>query len=116
LFSVVGVVTYGVWNSAVHENHWFIALVPAFVLVGTTRDPAARWIAVLVAVMFNVNLFVFYGVTGQEVIARTVGIDLSVILALIYVAIWLLLFCHAWSVRPAKTPVASLSRVRARLT
>jgi hypothetical protein len=32
LFSVLGAVTYGVWNAAVHENHWFIALVPAFIL------------------------------------------------------------------------------------
>lgn len=97
LFSILGVVTYGVWNSAVHENHWFIALVPAFILAGDARTPAARWIAVLVGVMFNVNLFVFYGITGQPVIARTVGIDLSVALSLVFVAIWFVLLRHAWS-------------------
>ena len=105
LFSVLGVVTYGVWNSAVHENHWFVALVPAFILVVEAKDCPARWISILVAVMLNVNLFVFYGIAGQEVVSRAVGIDLSVILALIYGAIWLLLLSYAWSIRPVTAPL-----------
>ena len=100
LFSVLGVVTYGVWNSAVHENHWFVALVPAFLLVGTVRDEATRWVCLVVAVMLNVNLFVFYGITGEEVISRSVGIDLSVVLALLYLAMWLSLVRYVWSIRP----------------
>ena len=112
VFSVLGVVTYGVWNASVHENHWFIALVPAFILAGAARDGPARWITILVAVMFNVNLFVFYGITGAEVVARNVGIDLSVILALLYAAIWLLLVFHAWSIKPVSAPLFSLSNRR----
>lgn len=112
IFSILGVVTYGVWNASVHENHWFIALVPAFILAGAARDGPARWIAILVAVMFNVNLFVFYGITGEEVIARNVGIDLSVVLALLYGAIWLLLFCHAWSIGPLGAPLLALPKRR----
>jgi hypothetical protein len=100
LFSTLGVVTYGVWNSAVHENHWFVALVPAFLLVDAVRGEATRWVCLLVAAMLNVNLFVFYGITGEEVISRSVGIDLSVVLALLYMAIWLSLVRYVWSIRP----------------
>jgi hypothetical protein len=102
LFAALGVVTYGVWNSAVHENHWFIALVPAMMLAGYAKDSASRWIAILIAVMFNVNLFVFYGITGDPVIARTIGVDLTLVLALIFTAIWGLLFWYAWSVPPRR--------------
>jgi len=98
LFAALGVVTYGVWNFAVHENHWFIALVPAMMLAGYANDSASRWIAILIGVMFNVNLFVFYGITGEPVIGRTIGVDLSLVLALIFIAIWGLLCWHAWSV------------------
>jgi hypothetical protein len=105
LFSTLGVVTYGVWNSAVHENHWFMALIPAFLLAGTVRDEAARWVCLLVSVMLNVNLFVFYGITGQEVVSRNVGIDLSIVLALLYIAIWLSLTRYTWSVRPVRSAV-----------
>jgi hypothetical protein len=101
LFSVLGTVTYGVWNSAVHENHWFIALVPAFVLAGEADTHTNRWIAILIAVMLNVNLFVFYGVTGDALIVRTVSIDLSVILALLYGVIWFSLFFLVFSIRPS---------------
>jgi hypothetical protein len=106
LFSVLGVVTYGVWNSAVHENHWFVALVPAFLLAGTVSGTAARWVCLLIAAMLNVNLFVFYGVTGQEVISRSVGIDLSVVLALLYAAMWLSLLRYVWSVRQSCSAIS----------
>ena len=72
--------------------HWFYAVLPAFILAGHAKDCSARWVCLLAAVMLNVNLFVFYGITGHTVIARTVGIDLSVILALLYGAIWLVLY------------------------
>jgi len=101
LFSILGVVTYGVWNSAVHENHWFVALIPAFLLAGAARDGSAQWICLLVSVMLNVNLFVFYGITGQEVVAHNMGIYLSIVLAILYAAIWLALVHHTWSVQPA---------------
>jgi ABC-type dipeptide/oligopeptide/nickel transport system permease component len=97
-------VTYGIWNSAVHENHWFVAMIVAFMLAGESRTAPTYWIAILTAAMFNVNLFVFYGITGPEVIARDVGIDLSVILSLLFVAIWFLLVRHAWSLGLTRQP------------
>ena len=99
LFSTLGVVTYGVWNSAVHENHWFVALIPAFLFAGMTGRSSARWMCLLVSVMLNANLFVFYGITGQQLIERNVGVDLSVVLATLYAAMWLIMMRYAWSVR-----------------
>lgn len=46
--------------------------------------------------MFNVNLFIFYGVTGTELQSRVVGIDLSVALAMLYVIAWLVLAAYVW--------------------
>jgi hypothetical protein len=105
VFSILGVLTYGIWNSAVHENHWFVAMVAAFMLAGESRSAPAFWIAILVSVMLNVNLFVFYGITGSEVIARDVGIDLSVILSLLFVAIWFLLVRYGLSLPLARRPI-----------
>jgi hypothetical protein len=101
LFSILGVITYGVWNSAVHENHWFVALIPAFLLAAVSQNRSAQWICLLVAVMLNVNLFVFYGITGQKLAGlNDTGIDVSVVLALLYAAIWLALMLHAWAIKP----------------
>jgi hypothetical protein len=106
LFGVLGVVTYGYWNSAVHENHWYVALVPALALAAGRR----RWVFPVVAVMLNVNLFVFYGVVGQQVAARNIGMDLSVVLALLFGMIWLLLLFDAWSVPTGKQVAAAISQ------
>jgi hypothetical protein len=103
LFSIVGFVTYVIWNSGVHENHLFVAVILAYMLMlhECTREHGA--IATILATMFNVNLFVFYGVTGTELQSRIVGIDLSVILAMLYVVAWLFLVVHAWgAARPRK--------------
>jgi surface polysaccharide O-acyltransferase-like enzyme len=60
------------------------------------RTPEHGVIVTILAAMFNVNLFVFYGVTGTELQSRVVGIDLSTILAMLYVVAWLFLVVYAW--------------------
>jgi hypothetical protein len=96
LFSIVGFVTYVIWNAGVHENHLFIAVILAYMLMLHERTPEHRVIVTILAAMFNVNLFVFYGVTGTELQSRVVGIDLSIILAMLYVVAWLFLVVYAW--------------------
>lgn len=96
LFSTLGFVTYCTLNTGVHENHWFVAFVLAFVLAIHDPSPASRMIAILLAVMLNVNLFLFYGVTGDPVLPVVLGIDLSIPLAILYCAVWLLLLHYAW--------------------
>ncbi|MBV9813554.1 MAG: hypothetical protein JO326_12455 [Acetobacteraceae bacterium] len=89
--------TYGVWNAGVHENHWFVALIPAFLLADISPNRSAQWLCLAVCVMLNVNLFLFYGITGEEVAGRSVGIDLSVVVSLFYVGLWLAMMGYAWS-------------------
>jgi hypothetical protein len=65
LFSIIGLVTYAIWNVGVHENRLFVAVVLAFM----TREHWA--IVTVLTVMLNVNMFVFYGVTGTEFSLRS---------------------------------------------
>jgi hypothetical protein len=55
-------------------------------------------IVTVLAVMFNVNMFVFYGVTGTKLQSPVVGVDLSGVLAMLYAVAWLLLVMYAWEV------------------
>jgi hypothetical protein len=96
LFSIVGVVTYSIWNSGVHENHLFVAVILAYMLVLHERTQDNWSIVTILAVMFNINLFVFYGVTGTTLQSRVVGVDLSVLLAILYAVVWLLLMVYVW--------------------
>ena len=106
LFSIIGLMTYVIWNSGVHENHLFVAVVLAYMLMLHERSREHRAIVTILVVMFNVNLFVFYGVTGTELQSPVVGVDLSVILAMLYAVAWLLLAAYAWeAAQPAKEGV-----------
>jgi hypothetical protein len=96
LFSIVGFLTYVIWNTGVHENHLFTAVILAYILMLHKRTREHWAMVTILAAMFNVNLFVFYGVTGTELQSRVVGIDFSVILAMLYVVTWLFLVVHAW--------------------
>src|SRR4029077_18108271 len=94
LFSIIGLVTYVIWNSGVHENHLFVAVILAYMLMlhEYTREHWA--IVTILAIMFNVNMFVFYGVTGTKLQSSVVGVDLSGALAMVYAVAWLLLVVY----------------------
>ena len=94
-FMVLGVLTYGTWNTAVHENHWFVAVIPALLLAHETRMPRHQALAALVAAMLNINLFVFYGITGTALTSHVVGIDLTLVLAALFAGAWLVVFRQA---------------------
>ena len=96
LFSVVGFVTYVIWASGVHDNYLFVAVILAYLLMLHERTREHWAIATILAVMLNINMFVFYGVTRTQLQSRVVGVDVSVILAMLYAIAWLLWHCtHA---------------------
>jgi hypothetical protein len=104
LFSIIGFVSYVMWNSGVHENHWLVAVVLAFMLVLHWPIREHWEIVTIISVMANINLFVFYGVTGKtEIKSRVVGIDLSIILAMLCAVVWLLLLVYVWQVASSRT-------------
>lgn len=65
-FCGTGYFTYFLFNIGVHENHLFIGMITAFVLVTINR---AKWgeVALFAGVMANLNLFLFYGINGESI-------------------------------------------------
>lgn len=93
LFSVIGYMAYFTFNIGVHENHLFLVALLSIILYWIKKDHLATMI--ILVLMSNANLFVFFGFKGYEqefsrVILDTV--DIAVILALFNVAFFLYLW------------------------
>ncbi len=88
-FTILGYLTYCTFNLGVHENHLFLAPLLAFVLCWVS--PRDIYTTLILALMANINLFLFYGVSGGYPYgqARQIGIDVSVLLALFNVVFFL---------------------------
>ena len=62
VYSVAGFLAYFTLNTGVHENHLFILMIPAALLIWIDRR---HWfLALAVMLMFNINMFLFYGIDG----------------------------------------------------
>jgi hypothetical protein len=87
-FTIVGYLAYFTWNIGVHENHLFLAGLLVVVLYWlNSSDLPATLIVVLIT---NINLFLFYGINGGYPYQRVVaGLDVSVPLALFNVVFFL---------------------------
>ena len=93
LFSIIGVLCYYTFNIGVHENHLFLVTVLAVILLWL--DASFCSMAVLLILMSNINLFLFYGTDGILHFERLfLGIDTSLPLAFFNVLYFLFLF--AW--------------------
>ena len=85
---LLGFLTYIMFNTGVHENHYFtIALIAG---VGFFIDH--RWLrsALLWNIVANINLLLFYGVTGASAYRMIGNIDLSLPLAVAALG------CYMW--------------------
>jgi hypothetical protein len=81
IFATVGFMCYYAFNTGVHENHLFLVAILATVLFWL--DESLRPMALLLILIDNVNLFLFYGVDGVVHFDRTVlGLDISLPLAI----------------------------------
>jgi hypothetical protein len=87
-FSILGYLSYFTFNTGVHENHLFLAGLLVVILYWVnSRDLYTTLIIVLMA---NINLFVFYGINGGPGYQRLIGgIDITVPLALFNVVFFL---------------------------
>jgi hypothetical protein len=80
IFSVLGYLCYYIFNTSVHENHLFVVAILAVVLYW--REESWRANAVILLLMANSNLLLFYGVDGELHFPRLfAGIDIAVALA-----------------------------------
>lgn len=99
-YAMAGFLAYIAFSNGVHENHWFVPCVLAVWLA--SRHPAWTWPAIALGAIANLNLLLFYGVTGQGPGAgRVIGIDVSVPLAAaaIAVCVWVWMVLRDQEVR-----------------
>ena len=86
-FMLAGYLSYFLFNKGAHENH----LVPVMLVAGYMAWRETRWmtIAVVSAVLTNLNMIFFYGLDGMDRRAVRVidGIDWSLPLAVVYVIV-----------------------------
>lgn len=61
-FALAAFLAYFTFAAGVHENHLFGPMLLAFVL--WSRNPRFRTVAIALAILANLNLAVFYGLTG----------------------------------------------------
>lgn len=106
-FTILGYMAYCTFNIGVHENHLFMAgLLAAVLLWLSMRELYPTLIIVLIA---NINLFLFYGLNGGYPYQRLIGIDISVPLALFnvifFVSLWI---SWCWQKNPARPMQATL--------
>jgi hypothetical protein len=91
IFSVLGYLSYYIFNTSVHENHLFLVAILAVVLYW--RDESWRANALILLLMANINLFLFYGVDGNLHFPRLfAGIDIALPLAVLNVLFFIYLY------------------------
>ena len=93
--SLIGFLCYFMFGSGVHENHALIVAILALCLVAA--DGVGQIQAAVLAAMVNVNLLLFFGLTGTRPdLPRVVfGWDVSIYLSLLNLAIFAVLWTPA---------------------
>jgi len=92
-FSLIGYLAYFTFNTGVHENHLFLAVILAVILFWINLEQLS--VMLILVFMSNINLVLFYGIDGQElpfsrVIANTV--DVALLLSIFNVVFFVLLW------------------------
>ena len=91
IFSVLGYLCYFTFNTGVHENHLFLVAILAVVLYW--REESWRANAVILLLMANINLLLFYGVDGDLHFPRLfAGTDIALALAILNVLFFIYLY------------------------
>ena len=90
--SLVGCWAYFIFNFGVHENHLFVVMLLAVARLGL--DMRGMPLTAFLLLMGNVNLFLFYGVSGSglgfsRVLAGVDGaLALSIVNTAVFLAVW----------------------------
>jgi hypothetical protein len=99
--SIVGFLCYFNFGSAVHENHSLIVAILALCLIGTAGVGQIQ--ALVLVALVNVNLILFFGLSGTApAFSRVVlGVDVSIYLSLLNLAVfavlWVPISIEVWS-------------------
>jgi hypothetical protein len=106
-YACVGFYTYCMLATGVHENHLFLAPVLACGLLAS-RHRDAVWLAIYLGVSANLNLVLFYGLSGAELfpqdpLTNVPLLGVTVIVSATNVLVWALLMRRALLPAAAKT-------------
>jgi hypothetical protein len=89
--SIVAFMCYFIFGSLVHENH---ALLPSILgLCWAAMDRSRYLEATLLAVIFNMNMLIFYGISGKWLgFSRVVGWDVTIFLSAFNIVVFAILW------------------------
>lgn len=104
IYSVLGYLSYFMFNAGVHENHLFLVSCLAWMLVFVNSGHLLHSINLSIAA--NVNLFLFYGIFGRPLpFSRVVaGLDVTVWFAVANLCLFGGLLFHTFKADGIRTP------------
>lgn len=91
IFSMLGYLSYFMFNTGVHENHLFIATILAVILFWINREHFSTMLTLLL--ISNINLFIFYGTDGAGLMfSRVIGktVDMALLFSIFNLVFFLL--------------------------
>lgn len=94
VYSVLGYMSYFIFNSGVHENHLFLVSCLAWILV--FLDPSHLLRCINLSIAANINPILFYGFFGEGLPFRRViaGIDITLLFAVANLCLFAGLLLH----------------------
>ena len=103
VYSMLGYLSYFLFNTGVHENHLFPIACLAWILVFIDSSQLVR--AINFSIAANINLFVFFGVFGQRVPCVIAGVDITLVFALMNIGLFVGLLLHTFRTGGARFKV-----------
>jgi hypothetical protein len=94
LYSMLGYLSYFLFNTGVHENHLFLIACLAWILVFIDSSQSLR--AINLSIAANINLFLFAGAFGQGVRCVIAGVDITLLFALANIGLFVGLLLHTF--------------------
>ena len=95
-YSILGYLCYFIFNTGVHENHLFLAVCLAWVMV--FLNPAYRLQAITLSLVGNINPILFYGFFGTGLpFSRVIaGIDVTLLFSVLNLCLFAGLLLHTF--------------------
>jgi len=103
VYSMLGYLSYFLFNTGVHENHLFPIACLAWILVFIDSSQLVR--AINFSIAANINLFVFFGIFGQRVPCVIAGVDITLLFALMNIGLFVGLLLHTFRTGGARFKV-----------
>jgi hypothetical protein len=94
VYSILGYLSYFLFNTGVHENHLFPIACLAWILVFIDSSQLLR--AINLSIAANINLFLFFGAFGQRIQRVIAGVDITLFFALANIGLFLGLLLHTF--------------------